>query len=194
MWAAVNLPVVEDWDRVPARSERNTAMGEHTATGSGTSTVAWADLHDYVRTHVQQLIQKLLEDEITELPGRSQSERRTPDEVAGEVDPAYRNGYGKPRQLTTPVGTLTVRRPRVRGLEERFESASPSAPWAVLRKLPWDGVTVQGGDSIARFCDSLPIWHSLPLFQAARAARRFWRTCVSWRHVWPSYWRPTPNW
>ena len=34
----------------------------------------------------------------------------------------YRNGYGKPRKLTTPLGPLTLRRPRVRGLEERFES------------------------------------------------------------------------
>jgi hypothetical protein len=41
-----------------------------------------------------------------------------------EVDalPGYRNGYGKPRKLTTPLGTVTLRRPRVRGLEERFVS------------------------------------------------------------------------
>ena len=44
---------------------------------------------------------------------------RRPDE--GER--GYRNGYGKPRQLTTRAGTVTVRRPRVRGLEQRFESA-----------------------------------------------------------------------
>ena len=34
----------------------------------------------------------------------------------------YRNGYGKERHLTTSSGTITVRRPRVRGLEGRFES------------------------------------------------------------------------
>ena len=39
------------------------------------------------------------------------------DAVAG-----YRNGYGKPRRLAMSSGTITVRRPRVRGLEERFES------------------------------------------------------------------------
>lgn len=33
------------------------------------------------------------------------------------------NGYGKPRQLTTRVGTVTVRRPQVRGLEQRCDSA-----------------------------------------------------------------------
>ena len=36
--------------------------------------------------------------------------------------PGYRNGYGKPRRLSLSVGTITLRRPRVRGLEERFES------------------------------------------------------------------------
>ena len=34
----------------------------------------------------------------------------------------YRNGYGKERKLTLSCGTIRVRRPRVRGLEERFES------------------------------------------------------------------------
>ena len=34
----------------------------------------------------------------------------------------YRNGYGKPMQLAMSSGTITLRRPRVRGVEERFES------------------------------------------------------------------------
>jgi putative transposase len=33
-----------------------------------------------------------------------------------------RNGYGQPRRLTMTAGTMTVRRPRVRGLDERFVS------------------------------------------------------------------------
>ena len=33
-----------------------------------------------------------------------------------------RNGYGKPRRLSLTAGTITVRRPRVRGLNERFVS------------------------------------------------------------------------
>ena len=33
----------------------------------------------------------------------------------------YRNGYGKPRRLAMSSGTITLRRPRVRGVEERFE-------------------------------------------------------------------------
>src|SRR4030095_11964920 len=32
----------------------------------------------------------------------------------------YRNGYGKPRRLTLTSGTITVRRPRVRALNERL--------------------------------------------------------------------------
>lgn len=34
----------------------------------------------------------------------------------------YRSGYGKPRNLSTSLGTIRVRRPRVRGLMESFES------------------------------------------------------------------------
>ena len=46
------------------------------------------------------------------------SERRsTVDSAEG-----YRNGYGKPRRLAMSSGTITLRRPRVRGVEERFES------------------------------------------------------------------------
>jgi transposase-like protein len=60
----------------------------------------------------------LLEEEITELLGREKSERRPPIDGGG----GYRNGYGKPRRLGMTNGTITVRRPRVRGLEERFES------------------------------------------------------------------------
>ncbi|HET6514599.1 MAG TPA: hypothetical protein VFG09_05515 [Thermodesulfovibrionales bacterium] len=34
----------------------------------------------------------------------------------------YRNGLGKTKRFTVMSGTITVRRPRVRGTEERFES------------------------------------------------------------------------
>jgi transposase-like protein len=59
-----------------------------------------------------------LEEEVTDLLGRMKSARRAP----VDAPPAYRNGYGKPRRLALSNGTITVRRPRVRGLEERFES------------------------------------------------------------------------
>lgn len=83
-----------------------------------TSMPVWETIESYARTQVRNVIQTLLEDEITELLGRARSERREDGEAA-----VYRNGYGKPRRLSMMNGTITVRRPRVRGLNERFESA-----------------------------------------------------------------------
>lgn len=78
----------------------------------------WDNLEEWARMKVQQFIQSLLEEEITELLGREKSERRK-----GVDSPTvYRNGHGKARKLTLGCGTVTVSRPRVRGLEERFES------------------------------------------------------------------------
>jgi transposase-like protein len=82
------------------------------------SRVTWDQLEAWARGKVQELIQTLLEEEITELLGRSRSQRRE------QVDspPGYRNGYGKERNLTLSCGTITLRRPRVRGIEGKFES------------------------------------------------------------------------
>jgi transposase-like protein len=81
------------------------------------SSPVWDTRESYVRGRVQTVIQWLLEEEVTELLGRAKSARRAPEE-----EPAYRNGRGKPRRLALSSGTITVRRPRVRGLAERFES------------------------------------------------------------------------
>src|SRR5262249_50619970 len=78
----------------------------------------WERLEEFVRAHVQRFIQALLEEEVTELLGRTKSARR---EVV-DAAPGYRTGYGKPRWLTLTNGTITVRRPRVRNLNERFVS------------------------------------------------------------------------
>jgi transposase-like protein len=82
------------------------------------SSPVWEELETWVRGQVQGLIQDILEEEVTAFLGRRKSERR------GAVDapPGYRNGYGKPRKLALSNGTITVRRPRIRDLEERFES------------------------------------------------------------------------
>lgn len=82
------------------------------------SKVCWENLEQFARAKVQEFLQSVLEEEVTELLGRAKSERR-----AG-VDPqgGYRNGHGQPRQLATTAGTITVSRPRVRGLEQQFES------------------------------------------------------------------------
>lgn len=78
----------------------------------------WASIEEFARLRIQGWLQDLLEDEVTALLGRARSERR------GAVDASagYRNGYGKPRRLAMTSGTIVVQRPRVRGLEERFES------------------------------------------------------------------------
>ena len=76
----------------------------------------WETLEGMVREKAQEFIQQIMEEEVTELLGREKSERRsTVDSAEG-----YRNGYGKPRRLAMSSGTITLRRPRVRGVEERF--------------------------------------------------------------------------
>ena len=60
----------------------------------------WETLEGMVREKAQEFIQQIMEDSAE----------------------GYRNGYGKPRRLAMSSGTITLRRPRVRGVEERFES------------------------------------------------------------------------
>jgi transposase-like protein len=93
-------------------------MGKQTTDGSQPSIIVWDNLEEWVRKKVQGFIQSLLEEEITELLGRGKSERCQ----AVDSLPVYRNGHGKARHLTLGCGTVTVYRPRVRGLEQRFES------------------------------------------------------------------------
>lgn len=93
-------------------------MSNDTRTCTHEEIPTWESLETFTRSKVQELIQHVLEEEVTELLGRARSERR------GAVDavPGYRNGHGKPRRLAMQGGTITLRRPRLRGLEERFES------------------------------------------------------------------------
>lgn len=98
-------------------------MREHTRKSASPSALVWENLEQFARLKVQEFLQELLEEEVTVLLGRGKSERRTGSGSAALTASAgYRNGYGKPRRVSTTCGTLTVRRPRVRGLEERFES------------------------------------------------------------------------
>lgn len=78
----------------------------------------WDTLEDWARSSIQCLLQDVLEEEVTQLLGRTRYERRSGvDNTQGS-----RNGHGKPRRVSLMSGTVEVRRPRVRGLEERFES------------------------------------------------------------------------
>jgi putative transposase len=75
-------------------------------------------LEEMVRQRVQDYIQEILEDEVEQFLGRKKSERIKPvDGTRG-----YWNGHGKRKKFAVMNGTITVRRPRVRGTEERFES------------------------------------------------------------------------
>ena len=83
-----------------------------------TSSATWETLEAFARAQVQEFIQQLLEDEVTELLGRPKSARRSAVDAPG----GSRNGHGKARKLALMNGTITVQRPRVRDLEERFVS------------------------------------------------------------------------
>ena len=85
---------------------------------AGASSPTWETLEAFARQGIQQLLQRMLEEEVEGLLGRTRYERR----AAVDAAAGYRNGLGKPRRLSLSSGTITLRRPRVRGLEERFES------------------------------------------------------------------------
>jgi putative transposase len=63
-------------------------------------------------------LQDLLEQEVSEWLGREKSERKQ----SSLEQVGYRNGYGKARRFTMSIGTVEIRRPRVRDLGERFIS------------------------------------------------------------------------
>ena len=93
-------------------------MAKQSTPSNESSSIIWNSLEEMVRAKVREFIQDLLEAEVDELLGRTKSQRRRLVD-----DPlVYRNGYGEERNLTLGCGTIAVRRPRVRGLEKRFES------------------------------------------------------------------------
>jgi len=102
----------------PGGKERRLMRKDIAGEGPESTVPTFEILETLVREQAQAFIQRILEEEVTELLGREKSER-----IEGVDAPkGYRNGYGKPRNLTTSMGTVTIQRPRVRDLEERFES------------------------------------------------------------------------
>lgn len=93
-------------------------MKEQTTETSAESRPVWEGLEAFARQGVQELLQRVLEEEVAVMLGRRRYARREGVDAAA----GYRNGYGKPRRLSLSVGTITLRRPRLRGLAERFES------------------------------------------------------------------------
>lgn len=93
-------------------------MRDQNTMPAGLSIVNYETLESWTRAHIQEQLQHILEEEVTALLGREPSQRKP----SVDSSPGYRNGHGKPRRLAMSNGTVTVRRPRVRGLEESFES------------------------------------------------------------------------
>lgn len=93
-------------------------MRKDTTEGIRESRPSFESLEEAAREKVRGWLQDLLEQEITEFLGRGRSARR----AAVDGSAGYRNGYGKPRKLTLSNGTIQLWRPRVRGIEGRFES------------------------------------------------------------------------
>ena len=94
-------------------------MKEKTTPVESASRVCYETMEAHARGCIQRWLQELLEAEVTEFLGRAKSQRRSELE---EARGGYRNGYGKARKVALTAGTITVRRPRIRNLEQRFES------------------------------------------------------------------------
>lgn len=92
-------------------------MKKKTPAAAAPSMPTWETLEPFVRTRIQETLQAVLDEELTAFLGRGRSERRAAIDATG-----YRNGHGKSRQFGLSCGTITVRRPRARNVEERFES------------------------------------------------------------------------
>jgi transposase-like protein len=104
--------------RLAGREEYTTVKESNRSEGEK-SRVSYESLEEWAREKVREFLQRVLEEEVTELLGRGKSER-----IWNVVDAerGYRNGHGKPRRFAMLGGTIVVRRPRVRNTEERFES------------------------------------------------------------------------
>ncbi len=83
---------------------------------SSTSSPTWRTLDTVIREQGQTCLQRVLEEDVDARLGRGRHERRAA-EAVGDC-----NGYGKPRHGALMNGTITVRRPRVRGRDARFAS------------------------------------------------------------------------
>jgi len=94
-------------------------MKEKITSTESASRVCYETMEAHARGRIQVWLQDLLEAEVTEFLGRGKSQRQA---QAAPARVGYRNGYGKPRRVALTAGTITVRRPRMRNLAERFES------------------------------------------------------------------------
>lgn len=93
-------------------------MRKETTESVAASSPTWETLEAFAGHRMQQFLQQVLEAEVDELLARGRYERR----AAVDAPVGYRTGFGQPRRRSLSNGTITLRRPRGRGLSERFES------------------------------------------------------------------------
>ncbi|MGB4823856.1 MAG: IS256 family transposase [Leuconostoc mesenteroides] len=74
-------------------------------------------LESYIRSAAQRMIQAALEMEVEEFLQRARYDKTSPEEFRG-----YRNGHHRQRVVSTAVGGLTVKVPRVADNREKFKS------------------------------------------------------------------------
>ena len=92
-------------------------MGESSIKKGRKSKVKYEDLEEVVRLKVQEFIQDILEEEVTDFLCRGKSEG-----IRGvDIPRVYCNGHGRLWRFALMNGTITLRRPRLRD-SEGFES------------------------------------------------------------------------
>lgn len=146
---------------------------EIAAASSGDAGPALADapvgntLEQFARKGIQQWMKRLLEEEVDDLLGRRKSERRS-DEGDPKGLSGYRNGFGKLCKLALTSGTITIKRPRVRDLDVKFESRllplfkkSTDQVGALLPELYLHGLSL--GDFDLALRATAPRCHPAPL-------------------------------
>lgn len=87
-------------------------MSDQSTQRAHQSMLSWERLEAWVREKARAFLPTLLEEEVTTFLGRRKSGRW----AVVDPPPGYRNEYGKPCRLGLTSGTITVRRPRLRGL------------------------------------------------------------------------------
>ena len=70
-------------------------MKKRSTEGVVASSPIWETLEAFARQSMQQLLQRMLEEEVDSVPGRARYARRE----AADAAPGYRNGCGKPRRM-----------------------------------------------------------------------------------------------
>ena len=68
------------------------------------SSPTWETLEAFARQSMQQLLQRMLEEEVDAVLARGRYERR----AAVDAPVGYRNGFGRPRRLSLSNGTIRL--------------------------------------------------------------------------------------